>query len=121
MVKNLKKLKNNQYALLFDTQNINKEVKQKSVKAGAANLASQALSLAITLVRAAILARLLSPDDYGVFTMVIVIISFALIFKDLGLSTATIREKEITHEQVSNLFWINTLLGFFSMVIFSCT
>ncbi len=109
--------KNNQYALLFDTQNINQEVKQKSVKAGIANLTSQALSLVITLVRAAILARLLSPDDYGVFTMVIVVISFALIFKDLGLSTATIREKEITHEQVSNLFWINTALGFFSMFI----
>ena len=109
--------KNRKYAFLFDTQNINKEVKQKSVKAGVANLASQTLSLSITLVRAAILARLLSPDDYGVFTMVIIIISFALIFKDLGLSTATIREKEITHEQVSNLFWINTLLGFLSMVV----
>lgn len=109
--------KNNQYAFLFDTENINKEVKQKSAKAGVVNLVSQILSLAITLVRAAILARLLSPDDYGVFTMVIVIISFALIFKDLGLSTATIREKKITHEQVSNLFWINTALGFFSMIL----
>lgn len=109
--------KNSQYALLFDTQTINKEIKQKSVKAGVANLTSQALLLTITLVRAAILARLLSPDDYGVFTMVIVVISFALIFKNLGLSTATIREKEITHEQVSNLFWINTALGFFSMIV----
>ena len=117
MVVNLEKPQNSQYALLFDTQNINKEVNQKSVKAGVANLTSQALSLGITLVRAAILARLLSPDDYGVFTMVIVVISFALIFKDLGLSTATIREKEITHEQVSNLFWINTALGFFSMIV----
>lgn len=117
MVVDLKKPQSSQYALLFDTQNINEGVKQKSVKAGVANLTSQALSLVITLVRAFILARLLSPDDYGVFTMVVVVISFALIFKDLGLSTATIREKEITHEQVSNLFWINTLLGFFSMVV----
>jgi|MTBAKMStandDraft_1061839.scaffolds.fasta_scaffold05970_4 O-antigen/teichoic acid export membrane protein len=105
------------YAHLFDTHNINKEVKQKSVKAGLANLISQGSSLAITLVRAAILARLLSPEDYGVYTMVVVVISFAVIFKDLGLSTATIREKEITHAQVSNLFWINTLLGLFSMIV----
>jgi len=117
MKKDLKTHNKNQYDLLFNTQNINKKVKQKSVKAGVTNLTSQALSLTITLFRAAILARLLSPDDYGVFTMVIVIIGFALIFKDLGLSTATIREKEITHEQVSNLFWINTVIGIFSMII----
>ncbi len=104
---------------MFDTQNINNEVSQKSVRAGVANLISQALLLVITLARAAVLARLLSPDDYGVFTMVIVIISFSLIFKDLGLSTATIREKEITHKQVSNLFWINTAIGFLSMIVVS--
>jgi len=107
----------NKYAHLFDTSEINKEVKQKSVKAGIANLISQGLTLFITFGRAAILARLLTPEDYGVFTMVLVIAGFALIFKDLGLSTATVREKEITHAQVSNLFWINSLIGLVSMVI----
>ena len=107
----------NKYAQLFDTSRISKDIKQKSVKAGLANLISQGVSLFISLVRAAILARLLTPEDYGVFTMVVVVTHFALIFKDLGLSTATIREKEITHSQVSNLFWINTLVGLFSMAI----
>ena len=105
------------YAHLFDTSKISSEVKKKSVKAGFANLLSQGMSLGITLVRAAILARLLSPEDYGVFAMVVVVASFAVIFKDLGLATATIREKKINHAQVSNLFWINTLLGFISMLI----
>ena len=105
------------YAHLFDTKQLNIEVKQKSVKAGFASLTSQGLSLGITLVRAAILARLLSPEDYGVFTMVVVVSSFAVIFKDLGLSTATVREKNITHAQVSNLFWINALIGLISMVV----
>jgi PST family polysaccharide transporter len=113
----MQKNQNNKYELLFDTQALNKEVKQRSVKAGIANLISQAVLFTTTLVRAAILARLLSPEDYGVYTMVIVVISFALIFKDLGLSTATIREKEITHAQVSNLFWINTMIGLFSMLV----
>jgi O-antigen/teichoic acid export membrane protein len=107
----------NKYEHLFDTSRINKEVKSRSIKAGLANLISQGFSLFITLVRAAILARLLTPEDYGVFTMVVVVTHFALIFKDLGLSTAIIREKEITHAQVSNLFWINTLVGLFSMAI----
>lgn len=109
--------KDKQYSYLFDTSQINREVSQKSVKAGAANLISQGLSLAITLLRAAILARLLTPVDYGVFAMVVVVSSFATIFKDLGLSTATIREKNITHAQVSNLFWINCLVGMVSMAV----
>jgi PST family polysaccharide transporter len=109
------------YAHLFDTDNINKNVRHKSVKAGLVNIISQGLSLLIALIRAAILARLLSPKDYGIFTMVIVVASFAVIFKDLGLSTATIREKTITHAQVSNLFWINALIGLTSMTIVVAT
>jgi len=105
------------YSHLFDTAGINQEIRHKSVKAGAANLISQGLTLSVTLVRAAILARLLTPEDYGLFTLVAVVASFAIIFKDLGLSTATIREKEITHAQVSNLFWINTLIGIGSMAV----
>jgi len=107
----------NKYNHLLDTSQVNKDVKKRSVKAGTANLISQGLSLGITLIRAAILARLLAPEDYGVFSMVMVIASFALIFKDLGLATATIREKNISHAQVSNLFWINTLVGIVSMLI----
>ncbi|MFP7754056.1 lipopolysaccharide biosynthesis protein [Thermodesulfobacteriota bacterium B35] len=109
--------KDKEYSNLFDTSQITRVVGQKSAKAGAANLASQGLSLVITLLRAAILARLLTPADYGVFAMVVVVSSFATIFKDLGLSTATIREKKITHAQVSNLFWINFLVGIVSMMV----
>jgi O-antigen/teichoic acid export membrane protein len=105
------------YTNLFDTSEIKQEVNQRSVKSGVANLISQALTLAITLGRAAILARLLTPEDYGMFTMVVVIAGFAVIFKDLGLSTATIREKKITHAQVSNLFWINSVVGLASMAV----
>ncbi len=110
-------IQNQKYAHLFDTSQIRSSIKERSLKAGVANITSQGLSLSITLVRAAILARLLAPDDYGVFSMVVVVSSFALIFKDLGLGTATVREKEINHAQVSNLFWINTLLGCVSMLV----
>jgi PST family polysaccharide transporter len=37
------------------------------------------------------------------------------LFKDLGLSTATVQWREITHEQVNGLFWINVGLGFIVM------
>lgn len=59
----------------------------------------------------AILARLISPDDFGVFMMVTAVTVVADQFRDLGLSTATIQREQITHAEVSNLFWINTAAG----------
>jgi len=105
------------YSFLLDTSKIKVNLGKQSINAGVANILAQGACLFVSLGRSAILARILTPSDYGLFTMVLVIISFATLFKDLGLSTATIREKFITHQQVSNLFWINTLIGFSSTAI----
>jgi PST family polysaccharide transporter len=57
------------------------------------------------------LARLLTPNDFGLIAMVTAITNFALVFKDIGLSTATIQRAELNHAQVSTLFWINFAFG----------
>jgi PST family polysaccharide transporter len=54
-----------------------------------------------------VLARLLTPKDFGLFAMVTSVIGYLRVFKDAGLSTATVQREGITHAQVSNLFWIN--------------
>jgi PST family polysaccharide transporter len=53
----------------------------------------------------------LTPQDYGTVAMVTVVSGFANLFMELGLSSATIRTPEITHDQVSALYWINAGLG----------
>jgi len=58
-----------------------------------------------------VLARLLAPADFGLVAMVTAITGLATAFADFGLSEATIQRKEITHEQVSTLFWINLTIG----------
>jgi len=78
---------------------------------------SQVILFAIRIVGTVILARLLSPNDYGLVGMVTVVIVFAEIFKDAGLSLATVQKEEITHEQISTLFWINVL---FSAILGLC-
>ncbi len=60
----------------------------------------------IQIVATMILARLLTPDDYGLYAMIIVVTGFMLIFQDIGLSMATVQRETITHEQVNTLFWI---------------
>src|SRR4051812_39505791 len=66
----------------------------------------------------AALARLLTPRDFGLVAMVMTIIGFLQIFRDMGLSTATIQRADITHAQVSNLFWLNvSVSGLISVII----
>lgn len=58
-----------------------------------------------------ILARLLTPEDYGVVAMVTSITGFLTVFRDAGLSSATIQREGLDHKQASALFWINTAVG----------
>ena len=57
------------------------------------------------------LARLLTPADFGLVAMVSTVTGLGQAFADLGLSEATIQRKEISHNQVSALFWINVAIG----------
>jgi len=57
-----------------------------------------------------VLARMLTPSDYGLVAMVAVVYQFVAIFSDMGLSISTVQQDKITHQQVSNLFWVNMLV-----------
>ena len=58
----------------------------------------------ISLVVAGILARLLSPDDFGIVAIATVIISFFAIFTDMGLSPAIIQNKALTQDDLTNIY-----------------
>jgi PST family polysaccharide transporter len=64
-----------------------------------------------------ILARMLTPADFGLVAMVTAITGFVGLFKDLGLSQATVQRSEINHAQVSTLFWINVAASALLMII----
>jgi PST family polysaccharide transporter len=58
-----------------------------------------------------VLARLLSPQDFGLQGMVVAMTGFLALFQDGGLGMATVQRPEVTHKQTSTLFWINLALG----------
>ena len=87
------------------------DLKRKTVQSGAISFASQTIVSTIQILSIIILARLLVPDDFGAITMVLSITALAQIFRDLGLSAATIQRKELSHVQSSGLFWLNVLIG----------
>jgi PST family polysaccharide transporter len=74
-------------------------------------LVGQGGRMILQVASVAVLARLLSPEDYGLLAMVTVIVGIGEIFRDFGLSSAAIQAPELSREQRSNLFWINTAIG----------
>jgi len=84
-----------------------------SLRGGTINILAQILIFLVQFGTLAIMARLISPTDFGVVAMAQSITGFILIFKDLGLSMATVQKEDITVQQVSNLFWINAIIGLF--------
>jgi PST family polysaccharide transporter len=58
-----------------------------------------------------ILARLLSPEDFGLIGMVTAFTGALTMLGDFGLSAAAIQRTTVSEEQFSALFWINMLLG----------
>jgi PST family polysaccharide transporter len=91
----------------FDTRHLEADLRRRSVRGGAVTTTAQASRFVLQLAAISLLARLLSPEDFGLIAMVTAITGFALMFRDLGLSAATVQKAEINHAQVSGLFWIN--------------
>lgn len=71
----------------------------------------QAVRLGLLALSILILARLLSPSDYGLLAMVTAIIGIGELFRDLGLSVAAVQSKTLSSAEKSNLFWVNTGIG----------
>ena len=64
-----------------------------------------------------ILVGVLSPDDFGLMAMAMVVIGFLDIFKDLGTSSAIIKEENPSNELKCSLFWVNVGFGLLIFVI----
>jgi O-antigen/teichoic acid export membrane protein len=86
-------------------------LKEKTIRGGAAKLIGQALCLLLRLGNLIILGRVLDPGDFGLVAMVTVITGFFDTFATGGLSAATIQKADVSHTQISTLFWINMAIG----------
>lgn len=87
------------------------DLKQRVVRGGVAKLCGQGANLVLRLGFLAVMARLLSPEDFGLLAMVVAVTGIYDIFTSAGLSSATVQRTNITEEQISTLFWVNLLVG----------
>jgi O-antigen/teichoic acid export membrane protein len=86
-------------------------LKERALRGGSAKIGAQAVNITLRLGSLMVLARLLDPKDFGLVAMVTAITGVFGLFKDAGLSMATVQRVTISNEQMSTLFWINMLVG----------
>ena len=86
-------------------------LRRSAVRGVGVTIAGQAGNFAVMIGSVVILARLLTPADFGIVTMVT---TFSLLFRSFGLNGFTeliMQREELTHSLTSNLFWINLGIG----------
>ncbi|KAA1174657.1 lipopolysaccharide biosynthesis protein [Marinobacter salinexigens] len=96
---------------LFRVDHLKVDIEERAVRGASIMFVAQAIKLALQLGALAILARLLEPTDFGLVAMVTVFTNLGLQMMEGGLAMAVIQREQITHAQVSNLFWVNSALG----------
>src|SRR5262249_24904681 len=79
---------------------------------GVASVAMQYGNGVLQVAAAVVLARLLTPEDFGLVAIVTVLTSFATALIDFGLGDAVAQRSKITPSQVSSLFWLSSAIGF---------
>lgn len=75
----------------------------------------------VTFVISIIIARILSPSDYGVVGMLAIFIGIANVFINGGFSSALIRKKDRSEVDFSTVFYYNIAVScFFYLLLFFC-
>jgi len=86
-------------------------LKQQAVSGVKWNGVSMGAVTTLQFVTLAVLAHLLSPSDFGLMGMIMVVMGFARLFADMGISNAIIYRQDTTKEALSSLYWLNILAG----------
>jgi len=69
------------------------------------------------IVTALVLARLVSPTDFGLMTMALVVAGFVAVMRDFGVGAAVVQADELTEDLASTQFWMALLFGLVAAVI----
>ncbi|MGE5342894.1 MAG: MOP flippase family protein [Candidatus Omnitrophota bacterium] len=75
------------------------------------NAFNSGFSFIVTILTVAVLARLLRPEDFGLFAMITVIMNLLDAFADMGVSAAIISYRDVTDDELHALFGFNIAIG----------
>lgn len=93
------------------------ELKQKAIKGVAWNAVNTYSSKGLQFVLGIILARLLTPSDYGLVGMTAIFFAISNTFIDSGFGSALIQKKDRNEDDYSTVFYINLVVSIFFFVL----
>jgi len=96
--------------ILFQTSN--QRLRYDAQRASVLSLGARGIDFIFQFVSVAILARLLTPADFGVFAMATPFVWLLMTFGDLGLASAVLQQRDLSEGQASAVFRVNLLAGF---------
>jgi PST family polysaccharide transporter len=95
----------------FDENRPQEGHRGRSLRGGAVSVAARAINAVVQIGSVLFLARLLSPEDYGLVSMVTAFTGFAPLIVDLGTRDAIVQRASISRGEVSALFWMTLIIG----------
>jgi PST family polysaccharide transporter len=106
----------------FEDHRESADLGRRALRGGIVSVVVQYGNAALQIVAAIVLARLLTPEDFGLVAIVTVLTSFAPLLIDFGLLDATAQRSRITPAQVSGLFWVSSSIGLaIALVVAACS
>lgn len=102
----------------FNTDHLRSGLRKKTVKSAGAVVFSQTLTVGMQLVGTMILARLLTPFDFGLLAMAL---TFSLILENfgyIGVTEAIVQGEDLDHGKTTSLFWLNILASSLLCLLF---
>lgn len=86
-------------------------LKQKAISAAIWSGADFFLRQGLQFIISIVLARLLTPEEFGTIALLYLFVGLAGAFVDSGFSAALIQRQDITHTDESSVFWFNLVMG----------
>jgi O-antigen/teichoic acid export membrane protein len=99
-------------AAALSTDHLTGQIGRRALSGGVISIGGQLIRVVIQIGSTAIMARLLSPEEFGLVAMALVATFLVGLLADVGaLSGTTVGSNTLTQAQVSTMFWLNLAAG----------
>lgn len=88
-----------------------KGLSNKTIKSTYFTMASSLTRMAMMLITTPILARILTPEDYGIVGLSMIVTEIIVLFSEVGLVAYIIQKAKLTISEIETGFWLNFLVG----------
>lgn len=103
------------------TSSLSASATARGARGAGVTIVAQIVAIFLHVVGTIIMARLLSPDAFGLLAMITVLMGIGLLIRDFGMGTAALQEAKLSQAQASNLFWINAALSGGSAIVLAAS